>query len=47
MKFQRIYEKKNIVILPLLVNRFEKYFDRLIQNYPNKLKIVKGNRFDI
>ena len=50
MKFQyqlkRLYEE-NIVILLLFVNRFEKFFDRRMQNYPDKFKIVNWNSFDV
>ena len=36
----------NVMFL-LLVNRFEKFFDRQMQNYLDKFKIVNWNSFDV
>ena len=38
--------KLNVAILPLLINYFENFFDRQIQNDPNKFKIINYNTFN-
>ena len=38
---------KALLFLPLLVNRFENFFDRPMQNYPDKFKIGNWNSFDV
>ena len=44
-QLKQLYEL-NVAILHLLVNRFENFFDRQIQNDPNKFKIVNYNSFN-
>ena len=43
-QLKQLYEL-NVVILHLLVSRSENFFDRQIQNDPNKFKIVNYNSF--
>ena len=44
-QLKQLYEL-NVAILHLLVNRFDSFFDRQIQNDPNKFKIVNYNSFN-
>ena len=46
MKFQGQLNRHYAILL-LLVNRFEKFFDRRMQNYPDKFKIINWNSFEV